>query len=122
MAGMTPSPRPNTGTAPTTAHNPLLSLGQALHDGQDPNPTNPFYSPTKLQALLHSRDTLLNTNLESALALLARDGISIDWRHPIALILAEGRDHHTADSVRDLIDRDYHQARRKAASTAARTR
>ena len=118
LAVVTPSTSDDSPNQPETAHNPLLPIGRALHNGRDTNRTHPFYSEAKLQTLLNSSEHLLMLQLHNAVTLLAKNGISIDWREIIALVLAQGTNQSTAEAVKNAIATDYYRARSRSATNA----
>ena len=101
---------------PTDRYTPV---GRALFLGGESQRTEGFYSETRLNRLLTSREAMLRTLLARMFRTLASAGASFNWREMSQFILSDGHDEEEAERARRRIARAYYQAERRNAQGSA---
>ena len=110
IALMTPT---NSGTGDSrSAHDRNIPVGRALFLGGESQRTSAFYRGTRLNRLLHARDSMFRALLARMFRMLAANRVSFDWITMASLILNEGYNEEAAERERRRIARDYYQAER----------
>ena len=106
------TPRNSSDTNIQTAHDGQRPVGRALFQGDDLQATTAFYKEQRLNRLLTARGPMLETLLRRMFRMMARAGITFDWREMTTLILNNGYSEPAAEQVRRRIARTYYQAER----------
>ena len=108
------TPNTNTEDQVRSAHNPRISIGKALFQGNDPERKDPICHERRVQQLLNSRGKAFRRNLAITMRMLAQNDVSLDWREIARLILYEGQDHESRQQAGLRITKDYYRAEYRA--------
>ena len=108
------TPNTNTEGRVRSAHNPRVSVGTALFQGNDPSRKHPLCQEQRLEQLTNSRGKPFRRNLTIILRTLGQNEASLDWRELARLILDEEQHPDRRKDHITKMARDFYRAEYKA--------